>query len=281
MRLQRLLTLICCLLLCTSCSSLFYWPTAALYSDPWQEDIPYENIFFKSEDGTLLHSWFLKHKGEGSSQGLVTFFHGNAQNLTSHAPIVAWLTKYGYDVFLFDYRGYGLSEGKPSPSRIELDAREALRYSQVLLERLGNPKWILLGQSLGGAILAKTIAESPLQERASLLVLDSTFSSYYDLAQEKLLGAPLLIPLYPLMPFLIPDQYDSWPHLDKIKIPTLVIHGLADKVIPASHGQEIYDKLKTLKWYWPIEDAHHIEGFFVHDGELKQRFISFLNDLKS
>ncbi len=277
---QRLLLIVLMSLL-SSCSSLFYWPTSALYSDPWQEDIPFENIFFKSEDGTQLHSWLLKHKGAQNSKGLVTFFHGNAQNLTAHAPIVAWLTSHGYDVFLFDYRGYGLSEGSPSPSRIELDARAALEYSQEILKRLGGPRWIVFGQSLGGAIAAKTMASSPYQARADLLVLDSTFPSYYNLAKEKLSEAPLLYPFYPLLPFLIPDQYDSGPHLAEIKIPTLVIHGESDRVIPQIHGQQIYDKLRTQKWIWIIPNSHHIEGFFVNKGELKQRFISFLADLKS
>lgn len=274
--LRRTILLSLIALVSASCSSLFYWPTSALYSDPWQEDIPFENIFFESEDGTLLHSWLLKHKGEGKSKGLITFFHGNAQNLTSHAPILAWLTSHGYDLFIFDYRGYGLSEGSPSPSRIELDARAALAYSTKLLARLESPRWILYGQSLGGAILAKTIAESSLQARADLLILDSTFASYYDLAREKLLDAPILYPLYPLLPFLIPDQYDSRPHLKEIKIPTLVIHGDSDPIIPEHHARDIYDNLKTRKWLWIIPKSRHIDGFFVNGGELKQRFISFL-----
>ncbi len=279
--LRRTILLSFMALMSASCSSLFYWPTSALYSDPWQEDIPFENIFFESEDGTLLHSWLLKHKGQGKSKGLITFFHGNAQNLTSHAPILAWLTSHGYDLFIFDYRGYGLSEGSPSPSRIELDARAALSYSTKLLERLEGPRWILYGQSLGGAILAKTIAESSLQERADLLILDSTFASYYDLAREKLLDAPVLYPLYPLLPFLIPDQYDSRPLLKEIKIPTLVIHGDSDPIIPEHHARDIYDNLRTRKWLWIIPKSRHIDGFFVNGGELKQRFISFLEGEKN
>lgn len=279
--LKRMITLLMVALMSASCSSLFYWPTSALYSDPWQEDIPYENIFFESEDGTLLHSWLLKHKGQEKSKGLITFFHGNAQNLTSHAPILAWLTYHGYDVFIFDYRGYGLSEGSPSPSRIELDARAALAYSTKLLERRGAPRWILYGQSLGGAILAKAIANSSLQARADLLILDSTFASYYDLAREKLADAPILYPFYPLLPFLIPDKYDSRPHLKNIHLPTLVIHGDADPIIPESHARDIYDNLKTQKWLWIVPNSRHIECFFVNGGELKQRFISFLEEDRS
>lgn len=264
------------LLMNASCSSLYYWPTSALYGDPWEHDIPYENIFFKSSDGTRLHAWLLKHKGSGESKGLITFFHGNAQNLTSHAFILSWLTSHGYDLFIFDYRGYGLSEGLASHSRLPLDAQAALEYSHTLLKKHSYPHWILYGQSLGGAVLARALVDYKDHSDADLLVLDSTFSSYLDLAKDKMRGVWLLYPLLPLAPFLISDEYASAPHLGKITTPTLVIHGERDLIIPAKFGSQIYERLNAVKWYWKLPDAGHIDGFFIESEKLKPRFLAFL-----
>lgn len=263
-------------LLLSSCSSLYYWPTGALYSDPWEQDISYQNIFFKTLDGTQLHAWHLKHDKDVKKKGLITFFHGNAQNLTSHAPILSWLTKNGYDLFIFDYRGYGLSEGSPSQSGLYQDALSALNFSHDLLEN-EKDEWILYGQSLGGAVLARALVDFKNQERADLLVLDSTFSSYRNLAREKMKGALILYPFIPLAPFLISDEYASSSTLKDIHTPTLVIHGLKDSIIEAKFGEEIFNKLTTPKWYWALPEGGHIDGFFINKEELKGRFLNFLS----
>lgn len=263
------------LLLLSGCSSLYYWPTSALYSDPWEQDISYQNIFFKTPDGTQLHAWHLKHDKDVKKKGLITFFHGNAQNLTSHAPILSWLTKEGYDVFIFDYRGYGLSEGSPSQSGLYQDALSALSFSHDLLEG-HKDQWILYGQSLGGAVLARAWVDYEDQARGNLLVLDSTFSSYRDLAREKMKGALILYPFIPLAPFLISDEYASQNYLKDIRTPTLVIHGLKDHIIEAKFGGEIFNHISAPKWYWKIPEGGHIDGFFVAEQELRGRFLDFL-----
>ena len=105
----------CSLFGLSSCAQqAFYYPDHADYGTPAQAGLQHEDIFFQSEDGTRLHGWFIPAQNAGGlipARATIIHFHGNAQNLSAHKEAVQWLPAHGYNVFLFDYRGYGLSEG--------------------------------------------------------------------------------------------------------------------------------------------------------------------------
>lgn len=262
-----------------SCTHLFFQPDNFLYAPPEKLNLQYKNILFDSKDGTRLHSWFLPAQKMNGKKGLVVLFHGNAQNLSSHYLSVSWMVQYGYDVWVWDYRGYGLSQGEASSKGIAEDAKAALAFMEKLHSKKPYEKLILVGQSLGGNILTKALSDYPQQEKIDALVLDSTFLSYTEMAKNRLQSVWFFYPFSFLSSLLISDEYSAMGHIDKIKIPTLVIHGKKDPVVPFFFGEEIFSKLQTKKLMWAREEGRHIDTLGNSKGEMKEEFLSFIQKL--
>jgi len=268
------------LVILSSCSGIFYQPTSYFYSDPKQFQIKYDDIDFKSTDGTQLHGWYLHRSDKKKkSKGLIIFFHGNAQNITAHYLNLAWITKKGYDVFAFDYRGYGLSKGMPNQQGTNKDALAALNYAHARFKKDGHEKFIVYGQSLGGVISLRALQDFKHREDIDLLVQDSTFMSYQKIAFDKLSHAGIFMILSPLAYGLVTDEFGSSRYAPKFKRPTLVIHGTDDFVIPFKFGEEIFETLETKKWFWKVEKGRHIDVFRRDNYAYQKKFIKFLNDL--
>src|SRR5690606_22141072 len=113
-------------------------------------------VFFKAKNGNQLFGWYFKNRKGVSPKATVVFFHGNAENLSSHYLSLAWLVDYPYDFFIFDYQGYGRSHGDPSPQKTVEDGIAAL---ELMNERAPGRPLIVFGQSLGGAIALRTVVE--------------------------------------------------------------------------------------------------------------------------
>ena len=126
---------------CGCVSRMFYYPDKQIYETPSQ---PFEEIQFASADGTRLHGWWIP--ATIPVKGTVVYLHGNAANITGHYCQIEWLPASGYNVFLFDYRGYGKSEGQPSRRGVYADCVAAMDYAAKRADRL-----FASGQSLGGA----------------------------------------------------------------------------------------------------------------------------------
>lgn len=272
------------ILFTTSCTQVFYQPTSALYSDPAKLGIEFENIYFTTDDGVRLHGWFFPstqaQKGE-KSKGLILFFHGNAQNITSHYANLAWIVEHGWDFFIFDYRGYGLSESTASQQGVHKDGLAALKLAHQWREEKAYPKFIVYGQSLGGTIAARALQDDPKISQVDLIIFDSTFPSYQNIARLKLKKSGLFSFLSFLTPVLISDEYSPYEFYPKIKNSVLVIHGEKDNIVEYQFGKEIYERLVSEhKWFWSLEEGRHIDVFFAHDQKMRQRFLDFLDDLK-
>jgi fermentation-respiration switch protein FrsA (DUF1100 family) len=120
--------------------------------------------------------------------------HGNAQNISTHIGAVAWLPAEGFDVLLFDYRGYGSSEGTPSLGGLQHDFEAALALLLDSPELDAGPV-VVFGQSLGAAVAITGLAASPERDRVAGLVIEGGCTSYRDVAREKLAGLWLTWPL--------------------------------------------------------------------------------------
>src|SRR5690606_1051305 len=132
------------------------------------------------------------------AKGTVIQFHGNAQNISTHFYSLAWLVSEGYNLFTFDYRGYGKSEGSPHQEGVFKDALSAIEKGYEFHAKSGAGAFIIYAQSLGGIIAARALPDSSLSNKVDLLVLDSTFSSYKDIAFGKLTSRWFLTPISPL-----------------------------------------------------------------------------------
>ncbi len=261
------------------CSSVFYFPTKYFYADPKQHNVSYDDIDFKSTDGTDLHGWLMYDKTyTKKKKGLILFFHGNAQNITSHWLNLGWIVKEGYDVFIFDYRGYGLSKGQANQQGLNKDSIAALNWAHK--KSKDYSKFIVYGQSLGGIVSMRAMKDIDFTSDIDLYVLDSTFSSYQDIAFDKLRHAGIMVAVSPLAYILVSDEYGAYKNLDKLKMPVLMIHGKKDFVVPYKFGEEIYRKLKTQKkWWWPVEDGLHTDVFHPRHLQYRARFVEFLETI--
>jgi len=256
----------------SGCDSYFFYPQRIHVANPYLERVLHEDVFFKTPDGVRLHGWFFHPSTE--PRGTVLFFHGNAENISTHAGAVLWLAREGYQVFLFDYRGYGRSEGKPDMEGIHVDALAAIDET-FRMERVDKDRVAVFGQSLGGSVAVYAVANSPHRDRIRALVIDSAFSGYRRIAREKIAGVVLLWPFQTPLSLLVTDRYSANRWIGRIRpIPVLILHGEADKVVPVRHGERLYRLAGEPKQLWIAPGAAHIGA--LSDEKLRKRLLSFL-----
>lgn len=232
----------------------------------------HEDIYFNASDGVKLHGWFFK--AEGESLGTILVMHGNAENISTHINNVLWLVLEGFDVFAFDYRGYGMSEGKTEIKGVHLDSAAALD-AVMSLPQADKERVFVLGQSIGGAIAVYTVAHSHYKNRIKALIIDSAFSDYRRIAREKMDAFILTWPFqYPLS-FLFNNQYTPEKQIKKISpVPLLIIHGNSDKVVPDHHSSILYQEALEPKELWIAEGRGHLWAFANKD--IRKRFTDYL-----
>ena len=254
------------LLLVSGCTNLLYHPDRYLHGDPRADGIEFKEFFVPSFDGTKLLAWDIKSKTE-NPENLVLMFHGNAENLSSHFYNLAWLTDYKTDILIFDYRGYGLSQGTPSPKGV---VEDGLRFLQIAYDKFHAGKYkrfIIYTQSLGGAIALRALEEVSWRDEISLLVLDSTFRSPQDVAWSKV----------KLFGWLISSEYTADKKLSHLTMPLLVIHSPHDPIIPIEFGLELFNNAPSKnKIFWRVEEGGHGDVFFVKKGEYRKAFVDLL-----
>jgi hypothetical protein len=274
---RRLLTIIAFSLSLIGCSNVFFFPYHAHVQTPGQLGLKYEDVYFNAGDGTRLHGWFLP--APGRALGTILFLHGNAENVSTHIMSVRWLPEQGFNVFLLDYRGYGVSAGKPTLAGVQDDVESALK---MLIARPGVDagRIVVFGQSLGGAIAVHRVAHTAYRENIRALVVESAFSGYRRITREKLGDFWLTWPLqYPLS-WTVSDAYNpSAAVADISPIPLLIIHGDRDPIVPVHHGQQLFELAREPKQLWIVPGGGHIQAF--QRQSYRDRFVAWLTEVLS
>lgn len=246
--------------LVSSCNHVFYQPDSYTYAKAEDFRVPLRDLTLKTSDGESIHAWILNDTAE--SKGLILHFHGNAQNMTAHVGFVAWLADAGYTVVVFDYRGYGRSTGSPTQKTVLLDAKSIIDWIVAEGRWQAKPR-IVLGQSLGGAIAASTLAENPEFARTlSLLVIESSFPSYRLVARKKLGQFWMTWPLQFPLSFLVSDDTSPGEAIKSLTMPKVIIHGDRDEVVPYEMGQLFFEAAAEPKEFWRIPFGQHTQAFY-------------------
>jgi uncharacterized protein len=232
-------------------NSLIYFPS--VYPDGfWNPPgLNFEDAWFEAPDGTKLHGWYVPHE---KPRAVVLFAHGNAGNLSHRYELLESLHELGVSVMIFDYRGYGRSEGSPSEAGILADARAARRW---LAERAGvkESDIVLMGESLGGGVMVDLAAT----DGARALVLENTFTSLPDVAAYH----------YPWLPvkLLMRTRLNSADKIARYHGPLLQAHGDADTIIPFEIGRRLFEAAGEPKEFVVIPGGDHndprTEQFFA------------------
>jgi len=233
--------------------SVFYQPDHLLYDTPARAGLKFDQVVFPSRDGTRLVGWFIPAAGYGNprnAKGTVVHFHGNAQNLSAHCQFVEWLPRRGYNVFVFDYRGYGASEGSPEPRGVYEDSMSALDYVRSRPD-VDPDRLVVLGQSLGGAN-AIAVVGSGNRAGVKAIAIEATFYSYSSIASEKVSGTG----------GFMDDTYSPERFIAALApTPFLLIHGTADTVVPYAHSKRLFEKAGEPKRLVTVEGGGHCVAF--------------------
>jgi uncharacterized protein len=251
-RIFRAVTLVVFFTLPAACGiehRMIFQPAASLEKSPADAGLEFEEIFFSTRDNVRLHGWFVPHRDAKST---LVWFHGNAGNISHRVDNLKLLHELvKVNVFIFDYRGYGRSEGRPSEEGTYLDGEAAF---EAIAQKIGDEsrqKMILFGRSLGAAIAAEMATRLPSQA----LILESPFISIAEMAR-------VIFPFIPIGPFLR-TQYDVRQKIKKIKVPLLVLHGDRDEIVPFEHGKIVFDAAPEPKTFFTIAGAAHNDTYMV------------------
>jgi fermentation-respiration switch protein FrsA (DUF1100 family) len=227
-------------------SSFVYSPTKEIVATPDQICLSFKTVSFKTPDGVELSGWFIP---AASSRGVILFCHGNAGNISHRLESIEMFNRLRLSTFIFDYRGYGKSNGTPSEKGSYLDAMGAWNYL-IEHEGLAPSDIILFGRSLGGAIACWLAG----QNRPKALIIESTFTSVPDLAEELYFYLPVR--------WLCRYRYNTLSFVQKIRCPVLVIHSEEDEIVSFSHGRKLFNAAKEPKFFLKISGSHN-EGFVI------------------
>jgi len=245
------------------CNGLFYYPDARIHGTPLTHGlVAVEELAFSAPDGPRLHGWWVP--AVGTASGTVVYCHGNYGNLTLHAGSVRWLPRRGFNLLIFDYRGYGASEGEVERAGTVADAVAAI---DVALGR-DPDRTVVFGHSLGGAIGMVAAAQRP-QVRA--VIAESTFASYRDAAWG---AAPWLLRW--LTPLVISSGHDPIDSLAEISPrPLLVIHGTDDDITPFYLGEALFAAAQEPKEFLPVEGTGHFSPWFALGADFEDAIVAF------
>lgn len=248
-------------------SAYMYEPDRDVYATPGAINIDYDDVRIKTDDGEVLAGWFVpafepeKSTDVALAGCTALICHGNAGNLSDRLDLIMIFHKLNMDVFIFDYRGYGDSTGKPSEVGTYRDALAAWKYLTGV--KGVSPESILVyGRSLGGAVAVWLAAEV----KASALVLEATFTSAVDMAKER-------FPIFPADKFC-KYKYRSIDALKNIRCPVVVAHCKKDRIVPYKHGRKLFEVANKPKIFVEL-DAAHASGMEV-DIEYQRALRKFL-----
>lgn len=242
-----------------------FFPTAELDYTPDQAGITYEDVYFTNESGAKLHGWYVPGTGE------ITWlwFHGNGGNIGHRIEEMASIHHLlGVNLLIFDYQGYGRSEGRPSEKGTYKDARAALKYLHGRPDV--DPKRIVyFGRSLGAAVAVELATDHAPQG----MVLVAPFASLGDMA--RIIYRPL--PLH----WLVGNRYNSLDRIKHVNRPLLMFHGDQDSTIPISQGIKLFGAAREPKQFHRLKGTGHNDTASSGREDYWNTLVKFNNSLSN
>lgn len=228
-------------------SSMTFQPVRVASNEQLVTPPAAENVWFNSADGTRLHGWFFSHKIQDEAPATIIYFHGNGGNISNVGWVGQWFMRRGFNVLLFDYRGYGASGGNVgSEAGLYADGDAAVAF--VSNEKgVRQQNIVLYGQSLGTSVVADVAS----RREVGALILESGFSSASSVASEALPWLPRWLHV------LSRNRFESARKLATVKAPILIAHGDPDPVIPASEARLLFAAANEPKQLLILPEGGH------------------------
>lgn len=217
-------------------------PTRRVEQDPSSVGLEFEPVSFMTEDAVVLEGWWVPHP---EATGTILYCHGNAYNIGDRIPLVQFLHGLKQNVFLFDYRGYGNSRGRPSEAGLYRDARAAYEVVRARYDDVEDPPVVVYGCSLGGAVAVHLASE----RKARALIVESTFTSIQEMAKWQ----------YPRVPFfskLLWYRFDNLRNIRHVRVPLFISHSRGDEIIPYEMGRRVFEAAPEPKQFFETSGMH-------------------------
>ncbi|NVJ49764.1 MAG: alpha/beta fold hydrolase [Gammaproteobacteria bacterium] len=234
---------------------MFFQPHEKFYDSPSHYAIDYEDISLLTADNEQLHGWRLIPQKPVTHT--VIFFHGNAENISTHFRNVVWLLNDGVQVILFDYRGYGRSSGVAELDGALSDIVQSTAYA--IDQFAANTPVFVFGQSLGAAMTITALAKQPaLTERINGFIFEASFTRYRSIAQYSLGNFWLTWLVQIPLSWTAISKHDPVDHIGFIQAPLLILHSQDDQIIPLAHAKDLHRAApNSLLW---ITRGQHINS---------------------
>ncbi len=217
-----------------------FYPTRGESETPRHYGVEYEAVTVDTADGEHLRAWIMR---AARPRANVLYFHGNGANLSNWAPILTGIVRRGYSVLAFDYRGYGVSTGRPTERGLYRDVDAIVRRASFATA--ADVPTIYWGRSLGGAMAAYAATVRPPDG----LILESGFVN----ARAAVRDSTALV----ILSLFSTYRFPTTEFANRANRPVLVMHGTSDSVIPFSLGRELFDTLRVPKQFVTIERGDH------------------------
>jgi uncharacterized protein len=243
-------------------SQVFY-PSRTLSQTPAVAHLSYEDIWFTASDEIRLHGWWVPAE---PVRFVILFCHGNAGNISHRIDNIFRLNQMGLSVFIFDYRGYGRSEGRASETGLYLDTEAAYGKARELADRHGA-KLLIFGRSLGG-VAAVHVGSNYASDG---VILESTFTNMGSMAR-----------VHYLLPFLetwLQGRLAADTKIGAMQAPLMMIHGDQDRIVPIKLGKKLFAAAPEPKTFYTIAGADHNNTYQVGGEEYFLRLASFIGTL--
>ncbi|HXX56369.1 MAG TPA: alpha/beta hydrolase [Thermodesulfovibrionales bacterium] len=240
--------------------SMLYFPAREIEATPRNIGLDYHKLTLLTKDGLNISAWFIP---ADNARGFVLFCHGNAGNISHRLDSIRIFHDLRLSVFIFDYRGYGKSEGSPNEKGTYLDAEAGWDYLRDVLH-VDPGRIIIFGRSLGSAVAA----EVALRKQTGILIMESGFTSVPALGKKFFPHLPVsLISRY---------HYESIGKVGRLRIPKLFIHSPEDEIVPFEHGLMLFERASEPKEFLRITGGHN-EGFLVSGREYVEGLKAYLS----
>ncbi|HWR82555.1 MAG TPA: alpha/beta hydrolase [Candidatus Deferrimicrobium sp.] len=244
---------------------LVFYPTREFAVTPDQLNLPFEDVFIHVTPRDRIHGWYFRAptRAMHGRTPVVLFCHGNAGNISHRLETVDLVLRLGGDIFVFDYRGYGRSDGSASEDRVYADA-EACYHWLVGQKGIIPEDIILFGRSLGGAVAV----EVARRVCCGGLIVESTFTSVADMARK-------IFPYFPVR-YLLKYEFDSLRKIGSVTCPILVTHSPEDELVPSEMGERLFAAANAPKQFVHLRGGHNDRDFF-EDAPYKEALRAFLH----
>lgn len=234
-----------------------FFPGKVISTTPAHAGLSYEDLYIKTSDGIKINAWLVK----AGNAPTIIFAHGNAGTMSERVMKVKFFHDLGLNVLIFDYRGYGKSQGHPTEEGVYQDAQAVYDYLQTRTD-IDRSRIIAYGASLGGVVAIDLASKRKLAG----LVVESSITSAHDMARR----------LYPSLPsWMMSVKFDSLSKVGKITVPKLFLYSRQDEVVPFSMGHKLYEVAANPKSFIEISGGHN-DGVFITDPSVREEFRKFL-----